>query len=431
MHGSFASSCAVADVQGERATIWSPTQAVHPLKNSTASVLGLRPENVHVIFRMASGCYGCNGADTVSYDAALLSQAVGKPVRVQLSRKDEMAWENYGYAYVIDQRAGLDEIGSIIAWDHEAWSAVRGGRPGANNPGNVVTGMLAGFEPAAFAARSPAPDPTNFANGSNAVPSYVTGCVGARCGGTGEIKSQRVHTHTIRSPFFTGPLRSPDRLQNTFAHESFMDEIAASIKADPVEYRVRHLADPRLIKVVREAAVAANWDTRPSPRPNNSLNGVVTGRGISCVLYEGDNGYCSVVAEVEVNQSTGAIVVKRLTIANDSGPISNPNGLTSQLEGGALQGISRALLEEVTWDNQKVTSIDWKTYSPLYLGAEIPVVKTVLVNMPNERAMGAGETTVTVVPAAIANAVFDATGARLRQVPFTPARVRAALAARG
>jgi nicotinate dehydrogenase subunit B len=431
MHGSFASSCAVADVQGERATIWSPTQAVYPLKNSTATLLGLRAENVHIIFRMASGCYGCNGADTVSYDAALLSQSVGKPVRVQLSRKDEMAWENYGYAYVLDQRVGLDAAGNIIAWDHEAWSPVMGGRPGANNPGNVVTGMLAGFEPAPFAPRSPAPDPTNFANGSNAVPSYVTGCVGARCGGTGKVASQRVHTHTIRSPFFTGPLRSPDRLQNTFAHESFIDEVAASVKADPVEYRLRHLADPRLIKVLREATTAANWEARPSPRPNNNRTGIVSGRGVSCVLYEGDNGYCSVVAEVEVNQTTGAIVVKRLTLANDSGPISNPNGLTSQMEGGALQGVSRALLEEVTWDDQKVTSIDWKTYSPLYLGSEVPVIRTVLVNMPNERAMGAGETAVTVVPAAIANAVFDATGARLRQAPFTPARVRAALAARG
>jgi nicotinate dehydrogenase subunit B len=431
MHGSFASSCAVADVQGERATVWSPTQAVYPLRSSTAQLLGLQAENVHIIFRMASGCYGCNGADTVSYDAALLSQAVGKPVRVQLSRKDEMAWENYGYAYVLDQRVGLDAAGNIVAWDHEGWAAVMGGRPGANTPGNVVTGMLAGFEPAAFAARSPAPDPTNFGNGSNAVPSYVTGCVGARCGGTGKIASQRVHTHTIRSPFFTGPLRSPDRLQNTFAHESFMDEIAASIKADPVEYRLRHLADARLIKVVQEASKAANWDTRPSPRPNNRRTGVVSGRGISCVLYEGDNGYCAVVAEVEVNQGTGAIIVKRLTIANDSGPISNPAGLTNQLEGGALHGVSRALLEEVTWDNQKVTSIDWKTYPPLYLNAEVPVMRTVLINMPNERAMGAGETSVTVVPAAIANAVFDATGARLRQVPFTPERVKAALAARG
>jgi CO/xanthine dehydrogenase Mo-binding subunit len=182
---------------------------------------------------MASGCYGCNGADTVSYDAALLSQAAGKPVRVQLSRKDEMAWENYGYAFLIDERVGLDAEGNIVAWDHEAWSPVMGGRPGSNTPGNVVTGMLAGFEPAAFAARSPAPDPTNYGNNSNAVPSYVTGCVGARCGGTGKIASQRVMTHNIRSPFFTGPLRSPERLQNTFAHESFIDEVAASLKADP------------------------------------------------------------------------------------------------------------------------------------------------------------------------------------------------------
>src|SRR4030095_9235866 len=423
MHGSFASSCAVADVQGERATIWSATQAVYPLRDSAALVLGLRPENIHIIFRMASGCYGCNGADPVSYDAALLSQAVGKPVRVQLSRKDEMAWENYGYAFVIDQRVGLDNAGNIIAWDHESWSAVMGGRPGGGNPGNVASGMLAGFEPAAFAARSPAPDPTNFGHMRNAAPSYVTGCVGARCGGTGTIASQRVLTHTIRSPFFTGPLRSPERLQNTFAHESFMDEIAASLKLDPVEYRLRHLADPRLLRVVLEAAALAKWDPRPSPRPGNGRTGIVRGRGMSCVLYEGNNGYCAAVADVEVNQSTGAIVVRNFYIANDCGPISNTNGLASQLEGGAMQGISRALLEEVTWDSEKVTSIDWKTYRPLYLGVEIPAIHTKLINAEG-RAMGAGETAVTVIPAAIANAVFDATGARLRQVPFTPERVR-------
>ena len=429
MHGSFASSCAVADVQGERATIWSPTQAVYPLRSSTAMLLGLRAENVHVIFRMASGCYGCNGADTVSYDAALLSQAAGKPVRVQLSRKDEMAWENYGYAFVIDERVGLDAAGNILAWDHEAWSAVMGGRPGGNTPGNVVTGMLAGFQPSAFAARSPAPDPTNFGNNSNAVPSYVTGCVGTRCGGTGTVASQRVLTHNIRSPFFTGPLRSPERLQNTFAHESFMDEIAASIKADPVEYRLRHLADPRMIRVVKEAAALSKWDTRPSPRAGNGRTGIVSGRGISCVLYEGNNGYCAIVAQVEVNQSTGAIIVRNLYIANDSGPISNPDGLTNQLEGGAIQGVSRALLEEVKWDREKVTSVDWRTYPPLYLGTAVPTIYTKLVQSEG-RAMGAGETSVTVVPAAIANAVFDATGARLRQVPFTPERVKAALAAR-
>jgi CO/xanthine dehydrogenase Mo-binding subunit len=429
MHGSFASSCAVADVQGERATIWSASQAVYPLRDSAALVLGLRPENVHIVFRMASGCYGCNGADPVSYDAALLSQASGKPVRVQLSRKDEMAWENYGYAFVIDQRAGLDAAGNIIAWDHESWSAVKGGRPGGGNPGNVVSGMLAGFEPAAFAARSPAPDPTNFGNMSNAVPSYVNGCVGARCGGTGTVASQRVLTHTIRSPFFTGPLRSPERLQNTFAHESFMDEIAASLKVDPVDYRVRHLADPRLARVVQEAAKLAKWEKRPSPRSGIARTGTVSGRGISCVLYEGNNGYCAVVAEVDVNLGTGTIVAKNLYIASDCGPISNPDGLNNQLEGGAIQGISRALLEEVTWDDEKVTSTDWRSYRPLSLGAEMPVIRTQLINAEG-RAMGAGETAVTVVPAAIANAVFDATGVRLRQVPFTPERVKAALSAR-
>jgi CO/xanthine dehydrogenase Mo-binding subunit len=428
MHASFASSCAVADVQGERATIWSATQAVYPLRNSAATVLGLQPEDVHIIFRMASGCYGVNGADTVSYDAALLSQAVGKPVRVQLSRKDEMAWENYGYAFVIDQRAAVDATGNIIAWDHEAWSAVKGGRPGANNPGNVVTGMLAGFEPAAFAPRSPAPEPTNFGNNSNGVPAYVTGCVGARCGGTGTVASQRVLTHTIPSPFFTGPLRSPERLQNTFAHESFIDEIAASLKVDPVEYRLRHLADPRLRRVVEEAAALAKWEKRPSPR-GNPRTGTVPGRGMSCVLYEGSNGYCAVVADVEVNQDTGAILVKNLYIASDCGPISNPDGLRNQLEGGALHGISRTLLEEVTWDNERVTSVDWRTYRSLFLDAAVPTVHTQLINAEG-RAMGAGETAVTVMPAAIANAVFDATGARLRQVPFTPERVRAALAAR-
>ena len=175
MHGSFASSCAVADVQAGSATIWSATQAVFPLRSSAAMVLGLRPQDVHVIFKMGSGCYGCNSADTVSYDAAILSQAVGRPVRVQLSRKDEMISENYGYAFLLDEKAGVGADGTILAWDHEAWSPVYGNRPGANQPGNVITGLLAGFEPAAFAARSPAPDPTNYANNSNATPSYYRG----------------------------------------------------------------------------------------------------------------------------------------------------------------------------------------------------------------------------------------------------------------
>ena len=430
MHASIGTACAVADVQGAGATIWSATQAVHPLKNTVGMVLGLDAENIRVIFRMGAGCYGVNGADTVSYDAALLSQAVGRPVRVQLSRKDEMAWENYGNAFVIDQRAALNDNGDIAAWDQESWSPTRGNRPRTNRPGNVVTGFLAGFEPAPFAARSPAPAPRSFNNGSNGVPSYVTGAVRGVSGGTGTITSQRVLTHTVPSPFFTGPLRSPARLQHTFAHESFMDEIAASIQADPVEYRLRHLRDPRLIEVVEAVARAANWDARPSPQNTNGRAAVVSGRGISCVFYEGDNGYCAMVAEVDVDQDTGVVEVQRLTIANDCGPISNPNGLRNQLEGGALHGVSRTLLEEVTWDDEKITSVDWRTYRPLYVGANVPQIDTVLINRTEGEAMGAGETAVTVVAGAIANAVFDATGARIRQVPFTPERVKAALDAR-
>ena len=431
MHASVGSSCAVADVQGDKATIWSPTQAVYPLRSTAAMVLGLQPENVRVIFRMGSGCYGVNGADTVSYDAALLSQAVGKPVRVQLARKDEMAWENYGLAYVIDQRAALDAAGNIVAWDHESWSPTLGGRPGANTPGNVVTGFLIGFEPAGFVPRTPAPQPVNFANGNNAVPSYVTGTVGGRSGGTGTVASQRVLIHDVRSPFFTGPLRSPSRLQNTFAHESFLDEIATHLKTDPLAYRLRHLSDPRLIDVVQAAAKAANWEPRPSPPrsgiPQNRRRGIARGRGIACVLYEGDNGYCAMVAEVDVNQDTGRVGVKRLVIANDSGPISNPDGLRNQLEGGALHGVSRTLSEEVVWDDRKVTSIDWQTYRPLYLGGDVPAIETVLINRTGGKAMGAGETSVTVVAAAVGNAIFDAIGVRMREVPFTPERVKAAL----
>ena len=430
MHGSVGSSCAVADVQADKATIWSPTQGVWPQRNTAAMVLGLKPENVRVIYRRGSGCYGLNGADTVSYDAALLSQAAGKPVRVQLSRQDEMAWENYGSAFVMDERAGLDAQGNIVAWEHESWSPTLGGRPGNETPGNVITGMLAGFQPQEFAPQSPAPEPREFNNNGNAVPSYVAGCIGAECFGTGTIKSARVLGHNVRSSFWTGPLRSPGRLQNTFAQESFMDELAAKAKADPVAFRLRHLSDSRLSEVLQAAAKAANWDARPSPKPGIRKTGVATGRGVSCVLYEGRNGYCALVAEVEVNQSTGQVAVRRMFAGNDCGPISNPDGLRNQIEGGALQGVSRALLEEVTWDDQKVNSFDWKTYRSLPLGFEAPKIEVVLINRPNERAMGAGETSITLVASAIGNAIFDATGARIRQVPFTPERVKAALDAR-
>jgi nicotinate dehydrogenase subunit B len=432
MHGSVGTACAVADVRDGEATVWSATQAVWPLRSTLAKLLGLPAEKVRVIFRMGPGCYGINGADTVAYDAALLSQAVGRPVRVQLTRRDEMAWENFGAAYLIEQRAGLAADGTILAWEYEAWVPTRGGRPGYDTPGNVVTGFLAGFDPATPAPRTPAPPPTApFDNGANAAPSYVAGCVQGVCGGTGTVPSERVLTHAVASPFFTGPLRSPARLQNTFAHECFMDELAAAAGADPVAYRLRHLRDPRLIEVLRAAAAAAGWQPRPSPRPAAARAATrASGRGVACVLYEGDNGYAALVAEVEVDQASGEVRVTRFVVAHDCGPISNPDGLKNQIEGGLLQGMSRALVEEVTWDNDRVTSVDWRSYPSLSLGIEVPVIDIVLLDRESGPAMGAGETAITLVAAAIGNAIFDATGARVRQVPFTPARVKAALAAR-
>lgn len=435
LHGSMGTSCAVADVRGtgaaQTATIYSATQGVYPQRDSVARVLGIPNTNIRVIFVEGSGCYGLNGNDTVSYDAALLSQAVGKPVRVQYTRKDEMTGaDHYGPAYIINLKAGVNDRGDITAWDYEAWNLAKGGRPNANNPGNIVTGELVGIAtPAVVPAR--ATPPTTYANNSNADSSYGAGCVGGRCGGTGNIRSTRVLTHTIQSPFFTGPLRSPNRLQNSFANESFLDEVAAAVRADPVQYRVRHLSDPRMIDVVNAAAKAANWETRPSPRQGMPRTGVVSGRGISCVLYEGDNGYCALVAEVEVDQDSGAITVKRFVQSQDSGPVSNPNGMENQMEGGTMQGMSRALREEVRWDEAKITSVDWRTYPVYRFGEFLPEIVNVLVDRKDVPQMGAGECTITIVAAAIGNAVFDATGARLRQVPFTPARVRLALRERG
>ncbi|MGC2708330.1 MAG: molybdopterin cofactor-binding domain-containing protein [Candidatus Sulfotelmatobacter sp.] len=426
-HGSVGSSCAVADVQSDRATIWSPTQSVYPTQHGISALTGLPLEKVRVIFVRGSGCYGLNAADTVSYDAALLSQAVRRPVRVQLTRKDEFISENYGSPCAIEQRVAVDAKGTITAWDCEAWSASLGGRPGYDRPGNVITGMLAGFDPETIKPRNAVEPTGELRNGSNAVPSYVTGCVSGKCGGAGTIRSERVLTRVVKSQFFTGPLRSPLRLQNTFAHECFMDEIAAYVKADPVAYRLQHLSETRIIDALKGAAKAANWEVRPSPKPGNSRRGVVSGRGVACVAYEGDNGYAALVAEIEVDQTSGTVRPRRFVVANDCGPVSNPDGLRNQMEGGVLQGTSRALVEEITWDERHVTSVDWASYNTLSLGIHVPTIECVLIDRPSVEATGAGETAITLVAAALGNAVFDASGARVRQVPFTPERIRAAL----
>jgi nicotinate dehydrogenase subunit B len=427
-HGSIGASCAVADVRADKATVWSSTQSVYPTRAGVATLVGLPVDSVRVIFVRGSGCYGLNGADAVSYDATLLSHAVQRPVRVQLSRADEMAWgENYGAACVIDQQAGVDATGTIVAWECEPWSVSLGGRPGYDHPGNVITGALAGYPPQTVAPQAASQPTGELRNGNNAVPSYVVGCVGGKCGGTGSVRSERVLTHTVKSPFFTGPLRSPLRLQNTFAHECFMDELSAHAKTDPLAYRLRHLREPRIVDVVKAAAQAAKWDARPSPKSDLRHGQIANGRGIACVAYEGDNGYVALIAEVDVNVESGRVQAKRFVVAQDCGPISNLAGLRNQIEGGVLQGLSRALSEEVTWDDRQITSTNWSTYHSLPLGIEVPAIDCVLINRSDVEASGAGETAITVVAAAIGNAIFDATGARLRQVPFTPARVKTAL----
>jgi nicotinate dehydrogenase subunit B len=423
MHGSVGASCAVADVKGDRATVWSATQSAYPTRSIVAKLLNLPLENVRVIYVRGSGCYGLNGADAVSFEAAILSQAVGKPVRLQFSRQDEMMWENLGAACVIEHRGTLGLDGRIAVWDRENWVASLGNRPGYDRPGNVISGMLLGYEPEPLKPGPAKPPSGKVQNQSNTVPSYFAGA-----GGT--ISRARALTHTVRSPFFTGPLRSPLRIQNTFANECFMDELCTQAKEDPVAFRLKHLDDPRVIGVIQAAAKAASWHARPSPAPDANKGGVVRGRGIACVNYEGGNGYAALVAEVEVNLETGIVHPSRFVVALDCGPISNPDGLRNQTEGGLLQGMSRALVEEVTWDKRHITSTDWETYNSLHLDYEIPTIETVFVTPAGVPALGAGETAITVTPAAIGNAIFDATGARLRNVPFTPERVKAALGSR-
>ena len=209
-----------------------------------------------------------------------------------------------------------------------------------------------------------------------------------------------------------------------------MDELAAHVHADPVAFRLQHLRDERLIAVLKSAAMAAKWQDRASPNPKAANAGASTGRGVSCVIYEGNNGYAALVAEVTVNLASGRVQPRRFVAALDCGPISNPDGVRNQSEGGILQGMSRALVEEVTWDESRVTSTDWKSYPSLSLGMDLPEVEIVLLNRTELPATGVGETAITLVAAALGNAIFDATGARLREAPFTPARVRDALSSR-
>jgi nicotinate dehydrogenase subunit B len=411
-HASIGPSAAVATVHDGVAEVWSPTQGVYQLRGAIATALGLATQQVRVNYVEGSGCYGINGADDASLAAALISQQVGKPVRVQYMRADEISWENYGTPMVMNLRAGLDASGRIVGWDYHGWTANRGGRPGP--PGNIPSGVLAGFaEPAP--PPSPPSSPPLGDDGLNSTPWYA-------------FPVQRVISYGVYAPWlFTGPLRSPSRLQNTFATESFMDELAAAVGADPVAFRLTHTSDARLAAVINRVATLASWQARPSPAPAQS-GAVRTGRGIAAVRYEGNSAWVAAIITLTVDTASGAIAVKQVAVAHDCGVIVNPDGLRNQVEGNIVQGLSRSLKEEVKFDRSGVLGVDWASY-PIIGFSELPDdVRIELIDHPDLPALGAGESTISVIGGAMGNAIFDAVGKRIRTLPFTADRVKAALA---
>lgn len=411
-HASIGPSAAVAWVHDGTAEVWSGTQAIYPLRATIAKLLSIDESKVQVTYVEGSGCYGLNGADDVSLAAALLSNGANAPVRLQYMRADEISWENYGTPMVVDVRAGLDASGHVTGWDYQNWTYSRGNRPGGE-PGNLPTGVLAGF-PERKPPASPPPSPPLGDDGSNAFPWYT-------------FPAQLVRSYGLTKPWlFTGPLRSPSRIQNTFAQESFMDELAQAAGQDPIEFRLAHTADPRLKAVIDKAQSTYGWKTRPGP--NSPQSGTVkTGRGIAAVRYEGSSAWVAGIVEVSVDTSTGLVTPTAVVIAHDCGVVINPDGLTAQIEGNVVQGLSRSLMEEIQFDNSGVLSVDWGSY-PIITFPQIPDnLKVELINRPDMPALGAGESTISVMPGAIANAIWDAIGVRMRQVPFTQARVLAAL----
>ena len=405
-HGSIGPSCAVADVRDDEATVWSGTQGSYALRDALAELLGIAPERVRVVWTEASGCYGHNGADDAAADAALLSQAVHRPVRVQWSRADELGWDPKSPAMRMDVRGAVDARGRVVVWDYAVTTPTHSTRPGGH-AGNLLAGQLLGLT-----GRS------GFGGGDrNARHNYI-------------FPADRV----VSRQFEHGPLR-PSAMRglgapaNLFATESFMDELAAVAHVDPIQFRLGHLQDPRGIAVIQRVAELSGWEPRPSPRriARAGDSAMEVGRGIAFAQYENQFAYIATIAEVEVHPASGRVRVRRACVAFDCGLIVNPDGLRNQIEGATIQGISRALLEAVRYDDRAVTSVDWKTY-PILAFPDVPdTVEVALLNHPDQPAWGAGEPATCTVAGAIANAIFDATGARVRAVPFTPERVRAAL----
>ena len=402
-HASLGPSCAIAEAGDDQVTVWASTPGPYPLSGALAQLLNLPAENVHVIHVEGAGAYGQNGSDDAAADAVILAQAVGRPVRVQWTRKDEFVWEPKSPAMVMEVHAGLDAQGNIVAWDYHVWSPSHTNRPRAAN--QLITSQLINEQPAL---------PSRFSFGAerNAPTNY-------------EFPTQRVSVHYVRDSYLhVSSFRTLGGMQNTFANESFMDELAAAAGVDPLEFRLRYLTGSREREVLEAAAKKANWESRPSPRQDS--NSVANGRGLAFARYENDQAIVACIAEVEVEQSSGIVRVKRIVVAHDCGLIINPDGVKNQIEGNVIQALSRALREEVQFDENRITSVDWQTY-PILTFSEVPDIEIVLINRTDQPALGAGEPATVTTAAAVANAIFDATGIRLRQIPFTPERVRAAL----
>jgi CO/xanthine dehydrogenase Mo-binding subunit len=393
-HASIAPSCAIAQWAGDQVRVWTHSQGVYLLRADLALVLRLPIENITVEHVEGAGCYGHNAADDVALDAVLLAKAAaGRPVRVQWSRQDEMSHAPFGAAMAIDIEADLDAQGEIVGWRHSIWSNGHAARPGRA----AAPALLAGTELATPFPRTISTNPAQANGGGgdrNSVPLY-------------DFPSWTIESHRLKTmPIRTSALRTLGAQGNVFAIECFVDEVAAARGEDPVAFRLRHLTDPRAQDVIRAVARRANW--KPDRQPGR-------GHGIGFARYKNTGAYCAVVAEIEGAED---ISVKRLTIAVDVGEAINPDGVVNQIEGGAIQATSWVLKERVRFDRQRITSNTWSSY-PILRFSEVPDVQVEIIARPQIDPVGAGEAAHGPVTAAIANAVFDALGVRVCDLPIT------------
>ena len=407
MHASIGPSTSIAVLDAQGVThVDSHSQAVFELGAAIAQMLGVEKAKVHCRHVQGSGCYGHNGADDVSADAALLAQAVpGKPVRVQWSRNDEHKWEPYGAAMLIKTKARVDAKGDILDWTLDLWSTSHGTRP-SGKAGNLLPARML-EKP--FAMPTPVNGgPPNYAADRNAIAIY-------------EFPGQTVSTHFLTNfAARASSTRGLGAYANVFAIESFIDELAHRAKADPVEYRLRYLKDERARAVLQKTANMLGWSKQEKKVAGR-------GRGVAFARYKGLASFCAVAMEVEVDRTSGAVRVLRVVSANDAGEVVAPDGVRNQIEGGVVQSLSWTLKEAVRFDAAGVKTADWVSY-PILTFSEVPPITVELIDRPGMPFLGAGEASQGPTGAALANAIFDAVGARLRDIPFTPARVKAAMA---